>query len=339
MLILGSGIARAEEKANITPPSGPKQSVETAPPANATGSFRPLDGNSSLGGVIDNGAPLPVVPPAAPNPRAQREFLERLDRQRNFLLIDPADDRSGTDIWLLEETTVGNNLPSSHRPQSLLERRWKGTSRTALVESPEKPDNQASRGSKGDTFFDDDISGSNQRKAASWGRNSTEGRQSSLLDGPHLSKPTSPEGSSALATLEDLRSELSTAAGRGMGLDPLTKERLERFKMSTADGASLRRGFSTEPSDFGQSRGLRSDSMDQLLASPPTPTVARPNLDSLMATPVDTGVIARSPKQDPAALGIIPNVYAPAVPNAPPPEAPALRFLKEPRPEPPRSRL
>jgi hypothetical protein len=352
--LLGAGLllaatpkASAGEKAVITPPSKAKSADRLQPPKSDL-PFRPLDGSSSLGGVIDGGGgpALPTVEPATPDPKTQREILERLDRRRNFLL-----DRSSTetqfDNTLLESGVRSNEedlLLTPRKPQTVLEKQLRKGSSLSQDEKPAKPTEFRSR-------IDDDGEDDNETGNLDLTGLGTASR--SRVDKLKLGEfPTSHPTQKTLlvedalqpsgtgfdgGTIEDLRSSMATAGGRGFALDALSRERLERYQQLSGDVESTRRGFGASAAELGKPRELRSEAAQSLYAPAPleelTPTKG-------LATTADSAELPGG-RSNPFATGPVATGipgFSPTTPLAPPTPSPAAVLLRQPRPEPPRFR-
>ncbi|MBN9689836.1 MAG: hypothetical protein J0M24_06330 [Verrucomicrobia bacterium] len=327
----------AGEKANVTLPAPRKIPSNLDAPAKQS-PFRALEGNS-IGGVTDRGAgpELPAVETVVPDARTQKEMMERLDRKRNFLLDDgvasQADNQPIGGERAQEEVEL---LITPRRPQTVLEKRLRQGSTPAKEEtsSAERMDESA------DEIDNDlgilDLTGlgvSNQSKNLDpLGTRDTSSRS---LSGLNASTETV-----AIINLEDLRSSLNTAGGRGLGLDELSRQRLERYQQLSGDGESLRRGFGSDPAELGRTRELRAVVVDSYY-SPASAEASLPKtlpIDTADPSLDSTGGRRPGSSLDSLFNGVQANPYSPSSAPTTPNISPAAKLLSEPRPQPPRFR-
>ncbi len=323
----------AGEKANITPPT--KKNPDSLTNPQNEPAFQPLDAANSLGGFLDQGgsSALPTVEAPVPDARTQMEILEQIDRRRNFLLNGIGDNSNPADgvDWI----EINRLRSSRSKPQTALERHWYQSVETSAagpstLESAADEDDPLgnpagplARPSLGFGADDQGISGT----LTTIDRN--------LARPDSFFSPLGDAGKPAATTvLEDLRSPWATTSGRDLGLDALSRQRLDRYQQLSGEGESLRRGLGSESVDSDRSRDLRLDTLDPLFSpsassvqtlSPPAPV-----LDA-------TATVDRMQMLTTFGSGVQQNPYN-SVPATPPPISPAAKFLKEPRPEPPRFR-
>jgi hypothetical protein len=335
-LLLGSPLV-AGEKANVTLPAPRKIPSNLDAPAKAS-PFRALEGNS-IGGVTDRGAgpELPTVETVVPDARTQKEMMERLDRKRNFLLDDgvgsQADNQPIGGERAKEEVEL---LITPRRPQTVLEKR--------LRQGSESPKEEAARVERMEESSDEidnevgilDLTGlgvSSQSKSLDFlGTRASNSRSLSALSGPTEIV--------SIVNLEDLRSSLNTAGGRGLGLDDLSRQRLERYQQLSGDGENLRRGFGSDPAELGRTRELRAVVVDSYYA-PASAEAALPK--TLPVEPVDPSLDPTGGRRPGSSLdalfnGVQANPYSPSATPTTPELSPAAKLLSEPRPQPPRFR-
>ncbi len=346
---VGPGPALAGEKANITAPSA-RKTPENLEPPKKTLPFRPLDGSSSIGGVVDGGGTpdLPSVEPSAPSPRAQKEMMERLDRKRNFLLNDPSSDSN------LDNNRLGGSLDqkdqdelhvSPRKPKTALERQLNRGNNTIRDQKASTQVN--TQNGEEDRSESDNESDSRNSSLSGLGFNSRS-RIDKGLSGeflaPHPTEKGIQLGTPSETTvdsgrLEDLRSTLSGNSARNSGLDSLSRERLERFQQLSGDGETLRRGFGTDPVEFGQGRQLRSDAAQSFYSSssPEKPATKSLGGNTLEPPPADALAARSNPLLAAPSVGGF-TAIAPPTPSSPPQASPAAILLRQPRPEPPRFR-
>jgi len=337
-MLLGLPLA-AGEKANITP-SGTRNSPSNLDLPKNNLPFRPLDGASSIGGVLDGGVrtALPSVEPMAPDARTQREFIERLDRKRNFLLDDPSADSAADNQPL---GSVGRKDDdklslSPRRPKTALEKQLRLGSESRKNETTDSESRKRDYGETDNERGSIDLSGlgvsSQNRGIAS----TLTGIGTNPID-QGLSGFGTTANALELENLDAIRSSLATAGGRGLGLDALSRQRVERYQQLSGEGEAFQRGFGSDPADSGRSRELRSDAMNNLFSPPPV--AVRSDLSTLdtAQSPLDVGLARPSASAETRFSGLQPNPYS-SIPAVAPPVSPATKFLKEPRPEPPRFR-
>lgn len=337
-LLLGSPLPLvAGEKANVTLPAPRKLPSNLDGPPKAS-PFRALEGNS-IGGVTDRGAgpELPTVETVVPDARTQKEMMERLDRKRNFLLDDgvgsQADNQPIGGERAQEEVDL---LVVPRKPQTVLEKR--------LRQGGETPKDEAARLERMEESADEidndlgilDLTGlgvSNQSKGLDLlGTSDTGSRSLSALSGA--------TESATIVNLEDLRSSLNTAGGRGLGLDDLSRQRLERYQQLSGDGESLRRGFGSDAAELGRTRELRAVVVDSYY-SPTSAEAALPKtlpIETVDPSLDPTGGRRPGNSLDSLFNGVQANPYTPGSTPTTPNVSPAAKLLSEPRPQPPRFR-
>lgn len=338
-LLLGSPLPLvAGEKANVTLPAPRKTPSNLDAPAKPS-PFRALGGNS-IGGVTDRGAgpELPTVETVVPDARTQKEMMERLDRKRNFLLDDgagsQADNQPIGGERAQEEVEL---LITPRRPQTVLEKR--------LRQGSETPGEEAARVERMDESDDEidndlgilDLTGlgvSNQSKSLDF-RGKASSKSLSAL-----TPLSAPPDSVIVVNLEDLRSSLNTAGGRGLGLDDLSRQRLERYQQLSGDGEDLRRGFGSNPTELGRTRELRAVVVESYYSPPPAEATLPKTLPTEAVDPSLDSTGGRRPGSSLDALfnGVQANPYTPSASPSTPNISPAAKLLSEPRPQPPRFR-
>ncbi len=338
-LLLGSPLPLvAGEKANVTLPAPRKLPSNLDAPTKES-PFRALEGNS-IGGVTDRGSgpELPTVETVVPDARTQKELMERLDRKRNFLLDDgvgsQADNQPIGGERAQEEMDL---LLTPRKPQTVLEKR--------LRQGSETPGKEAARRERTDESAEEidndlgilDLTGlgvSNQSKSLDFLGKSGSKSLSALTP---LSAPTE---SVSIVNLEDLRSSLNTAGGRGLGLDDLSRQRLERYQQLSGDGESLRRGFGSDPTELGRTRELRAVVVDSYYSPAPAEAALPKTLPPEAIDPSLDATGGRRPGSSLDSLfnGVQANPYTPSTTSTTPSISPAAKLLSEPRPQPPRFR-
>ena len=336
-LLLGSPLPLvAGEKANVTLPAPRKLPSNLEAPAKES-PFRALEGNS-IGGVTDRGAgpELPTVETVVPDARTQKEMMERLDRKRNFLLDDGAGSQADNQPIGGERAQEQMNLLLTPRkPQTVLEKRLRQGSETPVEDAAQRERNEVSSEEIDNDLEILDLTGlgvSTQNKGLDLLGTRDSGSRS-------LSALSVPTETVSIVTLEDLRSSLNTAGGRGLGLDDLSRQRLERYQQLSGNGESLRRGFGSDPAEFGRTRELRSEVVDSYYSpAPAESSLPKTVLDG----PVDPSLDSTGGRRPGSSLdslfnGVQANPYTPSTPTTPS-ISPAAKLLSEPRPQPPRFR-
>ena len=352
----------AEERAIITAPAPKNGPSSLAPTQNAL-PFRPLDGSSSVGGVMDGGpAPsLPSVDIIPPDPKTQKEIFERMDKRRNFLLDDEVGEgKSGVSKYRFSGSKDGEEWTiSPRRPQTVLEKRLrkgserddKGEARSTTRKS-DTTDNPNDFNSKEkderDPYSTEKESENNLSKlehstliatldSSDKSENAAMGSRGSSLG---EKKSTSLDGVSeqqGLVPPEDAKSSTSSSS-RNIGMDSLARQRIERFQQVTGGIDSGSRGLSVDNSEYSKPREMRSASVEAIFSSPNLTSKS----ESLNGGTLSPSYSSPASLRSEAPLGDSLSTFQSLTPNSgallSAPVTPASRFLKESRPEPPRFR-
>lgn len=258
---VGGSEAFAGEKARISAPVTPpkrdlsgKKTFENSPAP-----FRSLKSGDSTGAVVDAPA-LPTVPPL--DPAAQRQLLDRLDQEKNWLLDERMMDSPDPARALEEEWDLGGD--TDRDPTSVLERRLNGRKvdgRSDKEGGKGRRDSEQTR--KGDRQPDDEgdengfalrrndarqpgeLKISEERELNPFVAVSPESRISDFLSGERSSpKDNSGFASALLPGAKDLQ------------------QRADRYGV-VFGGAEPDRGFAARSSQFGEERQSRMEQFDR----------------------------------------------------------------------------
>lgn len=337
LLFLQTCVAWGGEKASI---SVPKRPTTVNPAATRPAeSFRPLEPANTTQGSTDPGAPPAPIIPNAPDPRTQKELVERLDRQRNWLLEDPENFGKGDSAsqWLpnLEEQDYTTN---PRRPQTALGRRLKGETQGTRGSTESEGGRFESPAVPGDNDFDDPL-----------GTDAKDDSRSRFGLNPSWSAPRAVTSGGLLdlsAPLPDPSGRFSDRStgfgrpGRGLssGLDPFSQERLDRYDRMLSSDESLERSSSLgDSTERMRQRELRTEvltpAMRNPAAAPPAATLLEEETGSTAAPVTRSGFAGPLPG---VAAGN--NPYLPPIKTDQPYESPAAKLLRTPPVQPPRFR-